>query len=68
MPTCVTRIRRVMDERLRVYGVSVARKRVLGCPTDGPVRQAGLAATKSARVAASLWFPLRRAPGRRRDA
>ena len=42
---CVTRIRRLLDERLKVHGVSVARKRVLGCLTRGPVRQAGLAAT-----------------------
>ena len=38
---CVTRIRRVLDSRLQVHGVSVARTRVLGALVDGPARQAG---------------------------
>ncbi|MEC3981018.1 MarR family winged helix-turn-helix transcriptional regulator [Amycolatopsis sp. H20-H5] len=41
--TCVTRIRRVLDERLKEHGLSVARKRMLGALTEGPVRQAALA-------------------------
>ncbi|MFE7672897.1 MarR family winged helix-turn-helix transcriptional regulator [Streptomyces albidoflavus] len=41
--SCVSRIRRVLDERLRVHGVSVARKRVLGALVEGPVRQGVLA-------------------------
>lgn len=42
---CVTRIRRVLDSRLQVHGVSVARTRVLGALADGPARQAVLAET-----------------------
>ncbi len=42
---CVTRIRRLLDSRLQVHGVSVARKRVLGALVDGPARQSVLAAT-----------------------
>lgn len=42
---CVTRIRRVLDARLQVHGVSVARTRVLGALVQGPLRQAVLAET-----------------------
>ncbi|WP_328536179.1 MarR family winged helix-turn-helix transcriptional regulator [Streptomyces sp. NBC_00344] len=43
MLTCVTRIRRVLDERLKQHGVSVPRKRVLGALAEGPRRQSTLA-------------------------
>ena len=42
---CVTRIRRLLDSRLQVHGVSLARKRVLGALVDGPEPQSVLAAT-----------------------
>ncbi|GAA3290475.1 MarR family winged helix-turn-helix transcriptional regulator [Streptomyces cinereospinus] len=44
MLSCVTKMRRALDERLKVYGLSVPRKRVLGALTEGPVRQGTLAA------------------------
>jgi DNA-binding MarR family transcriptional regulator len=40
---CVTKIRRTLDERLAPFGLSVARKRVLGALATGPVRQGDLA-------------------------
>lgn len=40
---CFTLIRRVLDDRLRPHGVSVARKRVLGVLEHGAVRQNVLA-------------------------
>ncbi|MFD5142452.1 MarR family winged helix-turn-helix transcriptional regulator [Streptomyces sp. NPDC058401] len=44
MLTCVTRIRRILDERLKAHGVSVARGRALRQVAHGPARQAALAA------------------------
>ncbi|MEE1792960.1 MarR family transcriptional regulator [Streptomyces sp. BE308] len=41
--SCVTKIRRVLDERLKTHGASVARKRVLGALVPGPMRQGALA-------------------------